>query len=135
MKRKMVLFVLSVALMVHPVTMLLPACTANAAVTNGTSGKKFNLLGTTQCIVFEPNYKAESSQGLTPGTTFAKDPYVKSAALYDAYCFMRVEIPTTEFTLSNGKTVISDAVKMLYGSKEGINSSDRNKSCESLDLQ
>ena len=59
MKRKIILFVLSVALMVHPVTMLSPAYTANAAVTNGTSGKKLNLLDTTQCIVFEPNYKAE----------------------------------------------------------------------------
>ena len=102
---------------------MIPAYTANAATT-GSSGKKINLLSTTQCIVFEPNYKPEDSLNLLPGTSFTKDPYIKSESRYDAYCFARVEIPTTTFTTTEGTDVVGDVVKMLYGGKEGINTSD-----------
>ena len=122
MKRKFILFLLSVALLVQPAAMV-PAYTANAATT-GSSGKKLNLLSTTQCIVFEPNYKAENSMNLIPGASFTKDPYVKSESRYDAYCFARVEIPTTTFTTTDGTDVVGDAVKMLYGGKEGINAAE-----------
>ena len=118
MKCRLYILLAAALLCASPAALMMPQYAQ--AATTGTSGKKQNLLSNTQCIVFEPNYKAESSQSLTPGTTFAKDPYVKSEALYDAYCFVRVEIPTAQFTLSNGKTVIADAVKMLYNSSEGI---------------
>ena len=83
-----------------------------------------NLLSNSQCVVFEPNYHAQDSSSLTPGTTFAKDPYVRSTAHYDAYCFIRVEVPTVKFTLSGKTSAVSDAVKMLYNGKEGINVSE-----------
>ena len=74
--------------------------------------------------MLEPNYDKSKSKALIPGTTFTKDPYIKSVSNTDSYCFVRVEIPTTTYTTSDGTDVIGDAVKMLYNGKEGINASD-----------
>lgn len=123
MKRKLILFFLSVALFVQPAA-LIPAYTVEAAATTGASGKKLNLISAEQCLVIEPNYKAEDSQHLTPGSSFAKDPYIKSETNSDAYCFARIEMPTTTFTTVDETEVVGDAVKMLYGGKEGISTAD-----------
>ena len=123
MKRKLTIALLTVAVSLSTCFSVYPVL-AQAAVITGTSAKKQNLLSNSQCIVYEPHYNADDSQNLTPGTTFSKDPYIQSSAKYDAYCFVRVEIPTANFTLDDGSSVATDTVKMLYNGKEGINTSE-----------
>ena len=46
--------------------------------------------------IVEPSWNPENADGLTPNTTIPKDPYLKSNVEYEAWAFIKVEMPTAE---------------------------------------
>jgi hypothetical protein len=82
------------------------ACVGAYAYYNGHTAPKvnaFNLVGGERDVrkgeIIEPNWDADNAVDMVPTQTIPKDPQFQSGVDYDAYAFMKVEMPQAQASL------------------------------------